>query len=139
MRLAIFVAAMVAFTAGTALADGILCCGTKTCPTGKVENPDQTACCEPDGSGCVLTANLGRRCNDDLAAALTGIPDRENVAGCVETDAACVGGQIGDDSGPVAGCVCVGDYCEADVDFPDGKVNCTRIAVDACCDAGACL
>lgn len=116
-----------------------LCCATKTCPDGQVANQAGTACCLPDGTGCVDTANLGKRCNDDVAAAVGGIEERENVAGCVEMPGACIGGQIDDDSGPVAGCVCIGDVCEADVDFPNGKPNCTRIAVDACCEAGACL
>ncbi|HSG90171.1 MAG TPA: hypothetical protein VLA56_13245 [Pseudomonadales bacterium] len=123
----------------SAQTERLLCCGTKTCPEGQVADETNTACCNPDGSGCTPTANLGKRCNDDLAAAAAGMPERGNVAGCVEVPGACIGGQIGDDSGPVAGCVCLGDVCEADVDFPNGKPNCTRIAVDACCEAGACL
>ena len=138
MRIALFAVALVG-VASAQYGAGLLCCGTKACPEGTTQvGPDQ-CCADPQDSGtCAAVANLGRRCNG-VGEAVTGIPDRGNVAGCVEIQGVvCVGGQIGDDSGPVAGCVCVGDACEADFDFPNGKPNCTAIAVDACCDAGAC-
>ncbi|MEA2624721.1 MAG: hypothetical protein QOD06_766 [Candidatus Binatota bacterium] len=118
----------------------LLCCGTKTCPDGRTQVGAERCCVNPqDPSTCTQVANLGKRCDDDLAAAVTGAPGRRNVAGCAEQPGvACIGGEIGDDSGIVAGCVCVGDACEADVDFPNGKQACTRIAVDACCAADAC-
>ncbi|MGH7896496.1 MAG: hypothetical protein ACREQQ_00970 [Candidatus Binatia bacterium] len=134
---------LLAVVAGSATAQTMerLCCGTKTCPAGTVQvRADQCCTNEAEPSTCTTVANLGKRCNDDLAAALSGIPDRGNVAGCAEVPGvACVGGQIADDSGPVAGCVCIADACEADFDFPNGKPDCTAIAVDACCAADACL
>jgi hypothetical protein len=143
MRIGIL-AVLLATLAGSAAAQdapALLCCGTKTCPPGTVQVGGDQCCVNPvDPSTCATVANLGKRCNDDLGAAVTGVPARGNVAGCVEVPgAACVGGEIGDDSGPVAGCVCVGEFCEADFDFPNGKSSCTAIAVDACCAADACL
>jgi hypothetical protein len=142
VRITVVAALAVTFIgiAGAQPGPELLCCGIKRCPDGSMQvGADQ--CCsatEPESS-CTTVANLGRRCNDDLPAVVTGAGDRGNVAGCAEVPGvACVGGEIGDDSGAVAGCVCVGDACEADFDFPNGKPSCTAVAVDACCDADAC-
>jgi hypothetical protein len=142
MRIATFAVLLAALCISTtAGAQELLCCGTKACPAGTTQLGDGQCCTDPgDPSTCAVVANLGKRCNDDPAAVVSDLPARNNIAGCAEVPGvACIGGEIGDDSGPVDGCVCVGDSCEADFDFPNGKPHCTAIAVDACCAAGACL
>jgi hypothetical protein len=138
-RIATFViSACIAVAAAVrpSVAEDLRCCGTVTCPPGTAQVGDDQCC---DGDGCQTVSWLGKHCEADLVAVGTGIPDRGNLAGCLEEPGvACIGGAIRGGAGPIAGCVCVGEACEADVDFPNGGPACTRIAVDACCRANAC-